>query len=105
MKWYKLKLPANPIYFCEPFNVTPAQFKSFWSFTKFPKQTKFDLDMKRASNLQQIKKILTLNEKHGLFVQGIVEGKPNVVGYSGNHLEGYVFISLEINPSGSGCLL
>lgn len=60
--------------------------------------------MKRASNLQQIKKILTLNEKHGLFVQG-VGAKPNIVGYSGNHLEGYVFIMLEISASGTGCVL
>ncbi|CDW72876.1 UNKNOWN [Stylonychia lemnae] len=104
MKWQRLKLPANPMYFCEPFNVTAAQFKSFWGFTKFPRSTKFDLDMKRASNLQQIKKILTLNEKHGLFVQG-VDAKPNIVGYSGNHLEGYVFIMLEISASGTGCVL
>eukprot|EP00347_Sterkiella_histriomuscorum_P010003 403339056 len=103
--WKKMKLAASPLYFCETFNINAQQFKSFWSFTKYPKTAKFDLDMKRASNLQQIKKILTMNEKHGLFVTGVVDGKQNVVGVSANHLEGYVFIMLEISPSGTGCVL
>ena len=54
--------------FCEPFNVNAQQFKQFWSYTKNHRQVKFDLDMKRAKSLADIKKILTLNDKHGVFV-------------------------------------
>jgi hypothetical protein len=47
---------------------------------------------------------MTLNEKHGTFIQGI-DAKPNIVGYSANHLEGQVFAMLEISPTGTGSLL
>ena len=97
-----MKLSASPLYFCEPFSITAAQFKSFWNFTKFPRSVKFDLDMKRASNMQQIKKILTMNEKHALFLTGVSDGK-NVVGCASNHLDGHVFMMLEISASGTGC--
>ena len=100
-----MKLAASPLYFCEAFNITAEHFKSYWGFTKFPRSAKFDLDMKRAANMQAIKKILTMNEKHGLFLSGVVEGKQNVVGVSANHLDGHLFIMLEISGSGSGCTL
>ena len=48
--------------------------------------------------------MLTLNEKHGTFIQGI-DAKPNIVGYSANHLEGQVFAMLEISPSGTGSVM
>jgi hypothetical protein len=60
--------------------------------------------MKRAKSLADIKKILTLGDKHGVFVQNI-DGLPNKVGYSGNHSEGYVFMQLEITPSGKASVL
>ena len=62
------------------------------------------MDLGRVANLQAVKKMLTLNEKHGAFVQGI-DSKPNIVGYSANHLEGQVFAMLEITASGSGSVL
>jgi hypothetical protein len=46
-----------------------------------------------------------MNEKHCTFVQGVEQGKPNIVGFAGNHLEGYVFGMLEITASGAGCQL
>ena len=51
-----------------------------------------------------MKKVLTLNEKHGAFIQGI-DAKPNIVGYSANHMEGQVFAMLEISASGTGSML
>ena len=65
---------------------------------------RFNMDLARISNLQAIKRILTLNEKHGAFIQGI-DAKPNIVGYSANHLEGQVFAMLEISASGKGSVL
>jgi hypothetical protein len=65
---------------------------------------KFDMDLARVSNLQAVKKLITLNEKHGWFIQGI-DSKPNIVGYSANHLEGQLFAMLEISPTGKGSVL
>ena len=48
--------------------------------------------------------MLTLNEKHGTFIQGI-DSKPNIVGYCANHLEGQIFAMLEISPSGTGSVM
>jgi hypothetical protein len=100
----KLKLPVNLMFFCEPFQITPSQFLQFWKFTKNHATMYFNMDLTRISNLQAVKKILTLNEKHGTFIQGI-DAKPNIVGYSANHLEGQLFAMLEISPSGTGSLL
>ena len=102
--WIKIKLPVNALFFCEPFVVNGQNFKSLWTLNKHHRIYKFNMDLTRASNLQTIKKIFTLNEKHGAFVQG-VDTKPNVVGYSGNHLEGYVFAMLEISATGAGSIL
>ena len=66
---------------------------------------KFHMDLARINNMGAIKKVLTLNEKHGTMIQGVVEGKPNVVGYSANHLEGQVFAMLEITATGKESIL
>ena len=62
------------------------------------------MDLTRINNLQAVKKTLTINEKHGTFIQGI-DAKPNIVGYAANHLEGQVFAMLEISASGKGSVL
>ena len=64
----------------------------------------FNMDLSRISNLQAVKKVLTLNEKHGTFIQGI-DAKPNIIGYSANHLEGQIFAMLEISATGTGSVL
>ncbi len=66
--WIKLKLPVNALFFCEPFVVNSQNFKSLWNLNKNHRIYKFNMDLTRASNLQMIKKIFTLNEKHGAFV-------------------------------------
>lgn len=65
---------------------------------------RFNMDLARIANLGAVKKVLTLNEKHGAFIQGI-DAKPNIVGFSANHMEGQVFAMLEISASGTGSLL
>lgn len=62
------------------------------------------MDLVRIPNMQAVKKTLTLNERHGTFIQGIDE-KPNIVGFSANHLEGQVFGMLEISESGKGSIM
>lgn len=100
----KLKLPVNLMFFCEPFVITPPQFVQFWKFSKYHVQMRFNMDLARIANLGAVKKVLTLNEKHGAFIQGI-DAKPNIVGFSANHMEGQVFAMLEISASGTGSLL
>ena len=100
----KLKLPVNLLFFCEPFNITSEQFLQFWKFSKNHAAKRFNMDLARISNMQAVKKTLTLNERHGTFIQGIDE-KPNIVGFSANHLEGQLFGMLEISESGKGSIM
>ena len=114
----RLKLPVNAVSFCEPFVVTAAQFSQLWGYAKYRKAMKyiiliifiiiiyrFNLDLVRAGNLQTLKRILTYNEKRGHFVQGIDPAHPNIVGFSGNHLEGQMFVMMEISGTGTGCMM
>jgi len=65
---------------------------------------KFNMDLARISNMQAVRKVLTLNEKHGAFIQGI-DSKQNIVGFSANHLEGQVFGMLEISETGKNSVM
>jgi hypothetical protein len=100
----KLKLPVHLIFFCEPFSITAPQFMQFWGFSKNHASSLFNMDLARINNMAAVKKVLTLNEKHGAFIQGI-NAKPNIVGFSANHLEGQVFAMLEITASGKDSIM
>ena len=65
---------------------------------------KFNMDLARVSNMHAVRKVLTFNEKHGAFIQGI-DSKQNIVGFSANHLEGQIFGMLEISESGKNSVM
>lgn len=46
------------------------------------------MDFSRAADLKKIKEILTFNGKHLHFIRDIEQGKPNVIGLAGSHMEG-----------------
>lgn len=64
----KLKLPVNLIFFCEPFAITAQQFMQFWGFSKNHATSLFNMDLARINNMAAVKKVLTLNERHGAFI-------------------------------------
>lgn len=45
------------------------------------------MDLSKAANIQQLKQVISLNEKHASFIQGVDE-KPNVVAFACQHAEG-----------------
>ena len=77
----QIRLPCTPFFYCTPFNVTGENFKLLWNFYKNKKQTTFNMDLSKAANIQQLKQVISLNEKCASFISGVDE-KPNVVAFA-----------------------
>eukprot|EP00347_Sterkiella_histriomuscorum_P009535 403340835 len=98
-----LKIPTNVLVHSEPVNMNNTSFQQSWSQLRNITNTTFNLDFQRASNLQQIKKVVTLNESKTTLIRDIEQGKPNIVGIVGQLQEGQFLAQIEISPSGLGC--
>jgi hypothetical protein len=59
---------VNLIFFCEPFMINAQQFSQFWNFSKNHVSSRFTMDLARINNMAAVRKVLTLNEKHGTFI-------------------------------------
>lgn len=51
----KIRLPINPLFYCDPFNLPSDLFHSAWKFAKVKRGCYIDMNLKRAANLQQLK--------------------------------------------------
>lgn len=99
-----IRIPVTPFLFCEPFSIKASDFQGLWQYMKKKRDVFFDMDLKKAANLQQLKQVMTINEKHGSFIPG-VEPKPNVVCFASQNMDGQILVKIEVSSNGKDCRL